>query len=211
VLTFLDNSSFAVKALGPESWRPVPIFIPSTPESWLVVGCFAALFSLSIWLMLHRPVSKPQLRVRKRIDNWTEEYGAQQWNVVQLRSSDAKKYWPERYAGKGSSHVDKLATLRINSKSVACRILINNRAPEGELLLHEQLFEQFDSTFDKIGNAMKHQDGSMTVNVEIFTPIHRPDLMTVFHPDPDLRMQWRLGIIFLVLGVIIPEIIRSVG
>jgi hypothetical protein len=72
--------------------------------------------------------------------------------------------------------------------------------------LSERMAARLDVDF-----SSTDQEGPKEIErpVRIWVPAIRVDLRTINSPDPSVKLQWRLGFLFLVLGIFLPRMVDS--
>lgn len=188
----------------PSYWRTATIWLPESPESWVVVvvPLALAMTALAIWLFTNRPGASFGINLRDTVDTNDD------WNIVRIRRSTARKLWDPNAK---NGLVDHPVRFVVDGKVQTGRLLINQAYDEDGLGMSHRMAQSLGIVaLDERGKPL-----DVTIapeaRVAIAMPFWRIDLRTWRNPDPDIRLQWNLGAIFLVAGILLPKALAAIG
>ncbi|MBP6011772.1 MAG: hypothetical protein KBA31_06050 [Alphaproteobacteria bacterium] len=192
------------KALDdPSYWQPATIWLPQSPESWIVtvVPLALTLAAILVWLLTNSPGRSFNVNLRDTVDTNDD------WNIVRIRRSTAQKFWN---VDAKTGLVDEPIRFAVNGRAQTGRLLINQAYDEDGLGMSHRMAAALGIVMlDEYGKPLPGQIAEAHVRVAF--PAWRLDLRTWRNPNPDVRLQWKLGAVFLVAGILIPKALASIG
>ena len=185
-------------------WSHFEVPFPKSNESWAFVALVVSVaVSLCLVLVLSRPFKGRKLKIRFR-DSILAGYrdDVAQSNIVQIKLETAIAQFPRMFVRARSGDTSTVV-LVVKSpsgvRSFPCRLSLNQKYEDNTVLIHRDLAK-------KLGLAADATDDS-EYEVDFHWPYWRLDKYTFNSPDPEVKLQYRIGAIFLVLGIIIPKIL----
>jgi hypothetical protein len=184
------------RLVSPDVWTFVPLPVPATWEAWAIItaGLLVSVVLLRLILRRRRPLPSFKLAVRNyTLDEPREE------NIVVMRREDAELYWPGRYPRAISRQTDPLQ-ITIGGRAVHIRLRLNQQQPHLTLDISPELVADM---------KLDTRDADKVFAVNLGDPWWRLDKKTFDHPNPDVRLQWNVGLWFLILGIFAPKAIEA--
>jgi hypothetical protein len=173
----------------PGAWGHVSFAFPQRPILWTIVALPIAVIVLA--LLLVRLLRRPPL-ANLKVASLGDVTGAD-WNVVRINLTTARNL---------------LNNNRLNQNDQVPVVIGIGKMHHPARLELRQIATETLQMSQKMGEELGVGDGlgtSMAVAIRI--PFLRLDLRTVNNPDPGISLQWRLGFLFLVLGVLLPRLL----
>jgi hypothetical protein len=175
---------------NPHSWGHVVIPIPQTSTVWAICIVPFAIVGLMYfgWRAWRAARQKPR-------DVTIHDFPDADWNLVQIGVSAARDAVTSNAQQGSRYNVVATSGWRFVPVRLEVRKIGANEARMSPRLARKLGIQ------DKVAI-------SATQPIGIHIPYLRPDLWTLWHPDPNIRLQWRLGTLFMALGIVVPHLLN---
>jgi hypothetical protein len=178
----------------PGAWGHVSLVFPQRPILWAFVALPMVAVAVAIFLLrvLRRPPA-----ANLRVASLGDVTGGD-WNVVRINLTTARNL---------------LNNSRLNQNDQVPVVLGIGKMHHPARLELRQIATDTLQLSQKMGEELGVGDklaSNATMAVAIRIPFFRLDLRTVNNPDPGISLQWRLGFLFLLLGVLLPRLIDEI-
>lgn len=188
------------QVLNSFKWSEQTVLFPASGSSWaLVLGTIVLFLSIVSWIAYRlRPRSKNTGNFGIVVRNASNNDADNQTAYVAL--STGRWWWPERYGQ--SAVIDDHVIL--SGPGGSARVLLKSHRGTGtdKLSVSPGVAKQLG--IDAVPEGEKRD---VDVSLVWWNLLAR----TIWHPDPNIHLQWALGFWFLVLGYIVPKIIDSLA
>jgi hypothetical protein len=179
-------------------WGFIPIPYPKTPEAGAITAVALLVILLLMFLAGLANTKKGRFKVRWEGHN-------KDASIVEMRLETAKNFWPARYRHSHTGDGEPIL-LAIRGQKRLVRLSLNQSVEPETLKMDGLLAENFGLKTIATENAGELAD----IKVKMRPPLWRVDLRTWKHPNPDIQLQWRMGLIFLALGIVIPKLLEVI-
>jgi hypothetical protein len=175
------------------AWGHLTIAYPMRIEIWTSFGVIVLLFGMLgvcwRWITQSEPIPVKIRTIPGVAEN--------DWNVVRASVNMVRKIYP-------TAKIGEVFTVRIAKGLRVVSARIRAQSQDATILfVSERMADALRAASEK-SNVEAPEEAP--TQLRFLKPLLRIDLRTINSPDPNVQLQWRLGVLFFVLSWIVPRL-----
>jgi len=182
--------------LKPAGWRYIEIPYPESPAVWIAAAVVVVIL-MAIGVTWRLITQSKQFELLPEI---TSNLSEEDWNVVRVSVQVIRNFYPRALVG-------EIFPMRVASGLRSQPVRLKASAVAHDTI---SISERMNVALGWAGDAGKGETEPVMQKVRFLRPLLRLDLRTINHPDPNIRLQWRIAILFLVLGWLSPAALSTI-